>query len=667
MALEAFFGLSLGYNYALARKKEAEVKQGKNDYQASVYQMQSLINFSTLAERILSQIPYAPLRTGITIGNTILPFAGIILCPASAAIKQGHYEQGVKCFNALVEPYSPKIAGILPQQLHETRVKLFSFLSENIGSITKAGVLAGTVALPFLGFGYLAAGIAGPLAFETLDAANLIPSKVSLVVEKYMPTVSNAALLVGGGLFSKTFAIATLGSEIPGASTYVQKKIEKLFFKNFKVDGPSLEEIDAPWEERNDLSFEEINHILNNDDHFQYEINPAHCSKQAYIAVNIPEDRNFKNFIELFEKINWSERYSLLKSSFRDDDRFLDLLKQHFPDQSIEHIREHFEVYLENLASESAMTKEDLLAKQLFEQMNQLVMILCQEKTPKGFLHDLQDAMDACSQILAYLNNQPIDNREAQIEKEDILLKLAIEGGDYCARGIKRTAMEVASGIVSQGLQQLEDPLQNYELQIRQQLQFMRQQIMQSIYQKMIEIMVRLAKEGNGVWISKESQTTDVHAVAAAQDVHTMDLFRQYLTLGFCPLTANERHRFGIPDFITWLSYREIRSEMYATYQSNLDQAIKEKGEIYFCNYLRQKISYLPLLSLEQKEFLIDKLAECSEGEKTLKSFHRLFFVMQGVLKIKPIYSDWVELSNEEKDAEDELPDWEMLMANRLA
>ena len=78
MTLEGLCGVSVGYQFALTRKKEAELKQGKNDYQASLYQIQGLSSFTTVASNIISKIPYAPLQIGATIGNVALPFVSLI-------------------------------------------------------------------------------------------------------------------------------------------------------------------------------------------------------------------------------------------------------------------------------------------------------------------------------------------------------------------------------------------------------------------------------------------------------------------------------------------------------------------------------------------------------------------------------------------------------------
>ena len=144
-----------------------------------------------------------------------------------------------------------------------------------------------------------------------------------------------------------------------------------------------------------------------------------------------------------------------------------------------------------------------------------------------------------------------------------------------------------------------------------------------------------------------------------------MDLYRQYLTLGFYPLTENERSQFGIADFASWSLYRPIREQMYQLYQNDLDQSIHEHGELYFADYMMKKIKELPITP-EEQEIVMDKLVLCEEDEKTMKSFRRLFFVMQGILKVKPIYADWLEVEHgapllSEEAMEKELSEWESI------
>lgn len=654
MSLETFYGVGIGYNFAIAIKKEQEMKQGKNDYQAALYQMIGFSSLTSLVGNILPLIPHPSFRLGATIGNSVLPFASMVLIPTSAAIKNGHYEQGVQGFDAIC----PRLKGILPEKIEESSVRLFSFLADNVNTMTCVGLTIGTVALPFFGFGSFAAGIGAPIVYHGLESANLIPSCINKFVEKYMPTVVNASMLLGGGPVSKMLALVTLSSGLPGASDFVQKKIERVFLNS--TQGPSLKEIDEPWIENNDLSYDEILYILENNGDYFYEINPAHCSKNADLGANLPRDYEFKGFLTHFKKSNWKERYAVLKSSFKDDDRFIDLLEEKFGKQDF---KNDFEIYIEKWALEIPLSKEEFLAKQLQDQMNDFVAILCKEKAVKGSACDLEDAIESCCLILAYLNSLPLS-----VEMEDILIKLAIEGGDYCARGIKRAAAEIASSLAYP----IDDPHKKYELTIRQQLQHARRSIMENTYQIMIEKMIRLVK-GECTYIPKTEQTTDALTVAIAQDVHTMDLYRQYLALGFYPLTDNERSQFGTTDLINWALYKSIRNDMYQIYHTKLDETIHDQGEIYFTEYIHHKIKELPLLPDEQ-EALLEKLIDYESGDKTIKSFHRLFLVMQGILRVKPVFMerfhrinqacmDWVETNPQplisEELFEKELAEWE--------
>ncbi|MBS0655385.1 MAG: hypothetical protein JSR46_06400 [Verrucomicrobia bacterium] len=651
MNLEAFFGLGLGYNFALAIKKELEVKQGKSDYHAALYQMQGLTSLTNLAYRLFSQLPSSPMSIGITVGNTILPFVGLVLYPASAVIKNGHYEEGIHCFDALMEKQCPRLMGALPSKISETSVKVFSFFADNSNILTGGAIVVGAIAAPFIGMGSLVAGIGLPLAFRALEAANLVPEKVSICVEKYMPSVANASLLVGGTLFSQVMAFAALTSGIPGVSAYVQKRIEKIVNK-FVSAGPTLEEIDAPWNVCEDLSYNMILYILENDDKDLFKINPAACSKFSHIGAVFPESRDFKLFYEVFNKIDWRDRCHLLKPAFRDDDRFLDLLRERFPGHEPPHYRAHFEEYLEKIMT---VSQEDYFAGQLIEQMKIFVAVLCGERPVEGSIQDLEESRDAAAKILGFVQSQPEGSRAV----EDILIKLAIEGGEYCARALRRVTDEILSGILADGIPGLKDPMKSYEFKVRKRLEFLRKQIMQGAYLKMCEIMVRLAKEGNGVWVSKVSQTTDEHAVAIAQDVHTSDLFETDFALGFYPLLDHVRNQFGALNLPSWMSYSSVRQGMYTSYYSQLDQSIHEVGEIHFAIYMRQKIGELKLLSGQQKELLIDKMVDYSNGEKTMSGFRRLFFVMQGILTV--VKESECNPSMVNTNIEEELTEWEIL------
>lgn len=652
MSSEGCVGLVLGYYWITVEQQGAEAARGKNGYQRSLCQVGQASLVTSVARPLLPLVP-APMRTFAT----LLPVASLLICPTAAMIKQGDHAQVVKCLRAPIEEKYPQIKDIL-SHFSKKNVNLFSFITDHSSFIFRGAFVASTIALPFIGMGPMAAGIGLPLVYRAMESA--LPAKIRLMMEKYMYSIVTTSVMIGGDPFSQFMSGVTLLSDVPGVSGFCLKKVENVV-RRVNPGGASLEEIDAPWREQNNLSYDIITFILDTAHNSLYEINPSHCSKQAYIDANLTENREFERFLTLFNEIDWKDRYKTLKPIFRDDDRFIDFLKEKYCIESAESIREDFETYVIRCASEEDRSKEDYLASKLRMQMKTFVSILSPEKITEGE-KDVEECRNASGKILDYLLRLPKDNHNARIEAEDILIKLAIEADEQCPRSLKRATAEILLGITTSS----GDPVKDYELKIRQRLQQSRQKIMQNTFLKYAESMTHAFKMGGGLWMLKDRQTTDVHAVAIAQNADRMDLFRQYLCLGFYPLSEHERSQFGLAQFMVWSTCSGIRDEMFKKYWSSLDDSIKEDGEIYFSEYIRKKIGEMKHLAPKQQAALVERFTDEKRGEKNIKDFHRLFFVMQGILNLKPMlnlkleYDDWTEVALEPIDIEQELSEWVM-------
>src|SRR5262249_47998913 len=150
----------------------------------------------------------------------------------------------------------------------------------------------------------------------------------------------------------------------------------------------------------------------------------------------------------------------------------------------------------------------------------------------KGWQVDLDDAIANCGKILAYV--QKLDPVKDRIEIEDILLKLACEGGEYCARGVKRASSELMSHIVNKSAKFNLDPDKVYEMQLHQALLDQRSQLVQQQYNKIAQYALSLYPD------------------AIKNDVHLFDVYRIYLSLGVIPLTDFERQKIGIGHLMGW-------------------------------------------------------------------------------------------------------------------
>lgn len=648
-------GWLTGSNYAWAKTKEDEVKQGKGYYISSQYQTAQVYYLGKMVSVIASEhIKSFLYRFPVQIlASIVLPAAYFPLALLGAAVKQGHYEKNVK---KIIESYPPiaeevrsniqrkrgenskwillvpKTLSSVPERLGNKTVKIINFMVEHNGDIFRVAMMAGAVALISLGKTYFGSAILASVTYEAIDRMGFVPRKISLFMEVYMPGIS----LLGTVLSKESWVIRMIA--LVNLSTFLFNSPRRLCYQKIDllahkyvpyVNSPTLQEIDAPVVINRELTFEEINEILDDND-WGYEINPAHCSKWVSGLSDFPDNEKFDQYLTFFNGIDWVNKYNLLKDRLKEDENFINFLEKNIHSKSEtsfplskEEIKALF--FDETFTEIGEISKEQYVANWLKEQMEILVSVLAGKKRVKGSQKDLVEAIGYSSKILAYLESiREID----QIEFEDILLKLAIEGGDYCARGIKRATSELTNNILQRGLSQYQDenPMRNYELKIERALQDKRMELIQEAYQKIVK----------DVFLNKG--VLDENQATVALDTHGFDMYRQYLSLGVYPLTDYERNDFGIQEFLNWSltpGFVDLRCKMYQDYSQSLNYIIKENGNTDFVVYIRQIIMSNSKLSQEQKDLILEKYSEGNNKQwaeiETNRRFYRLLFAMLGV------------------------------------
>lgn len=653
--LEIALGLSSGYTFAVAKNKEDEVKQGKNYIQGACCQALQVSRVSNVTGMLINKIPHPAIRIPANIINSTLPFSSWVFCPVAALVKQGSFEGTAKVINDLGKARFPSLTNfyVLPEKLDDSSTGFFNYMAEHTGDISRIALLSSVAMLPFFGSPLFAASVLSPVLYEAMDSKGYVPRRLSLFIETYLPALSNISLFLGGGLTSQIISTLSLASYSPQLNRMAHQKLDDMTSYYFSLEGPSLRLIDGPLENTRELNLKEIIEILDADPE-NFEINVAHCSKWANGLSRIPEDRDFNKLLKLFDAIPWNQKYGMLKHGFQDDDRFVDFLREKFPDKN-DH-QSHFEHYIELCAQEIEITKEQFLSNQLYKQMTLLTKTLLGEIRPKGSQKDLDEAITSTAKIVYHLSN--LDAQKDYIEIEDTLFKLAIEGGEYCARGVKRASGELLNGIFQQGLKGkgIEvNPISDYENRIRQALQKCRSNILEGLFLSSMEALLR-------------EFGAEAQAVAVTQDIHTFDAYRKYFALGFYPLTDYERDGFGIGDLMNWEqpAYRHFRSLMLKDYENSLEstvqEAVREIGLIHFPEYIQRVLRANKKLTEEDIRIIMEnKYATANdftwEYEETQEKFYRLMLVFLGVLQKKkrpiPLAEDWTEVVREEAQREE--------------
>lgn len=646
-ALDTVNGWAGGHQYAQYLSKTKEITQGKNYLLAvPVLACQNAVFFGTIVYKLVSFLPETALKTAAKVACNIAPLVFLPVNYFFATVAQGNYKKDAEWWNA-------KFPLKLPENLGPLIKSISHFFAEYSSDMLRVAMIVGSIAIIALGCPYFGGATLVALAYEAIDSRGWIPRKISLFMERYMTIVSLTGLAIAGGsIIIQIGAIIALPSHIfPSFSKFIQQKIDLVARKCFKITGrPALQELEAPLVEKKNLSFNDIQQILNAEES-QFELNPAHFSKSACHSSDFPRNRNFEEFSHLFEKINWEEHYPVVFRKLADDrERFIDFLANELPDvvkkeelllpsredmakkypeldvdalnikirEFGEERRQKIDSYIETLAKKQNMTKEQYAAHFIKKNMRYLIDLLKGKIGMRvaGQQQDLDEAIENCSIILPHLHS--LFSQGKMIELEDALLKLSVEG-NYCGRGIKVVSHDIVRGILQEGIKNVDpeaiNPIKDYEVQIRQSLQNQRQTLVEKTFQTVFKDAI-LSKFPNTV----------------KDDVHFFDAYRIYLTFGFIPLTKYERESIGVAEIISWEFYSHFYQHMLKDYDPYA--ALKEKGMAELIVYLRKVLG--ETLTEEEINQVFSPYEEADNLDGLDDKFRRLVLVMLGVLRKKP-------------------------------
>lgn len=605
-------GWSIGYDFARKKGKEDEVKQGKNYYFSSLAQVGQIAAFSSVVSTVAERLFQGYTVTTAKIAVNIAPFVAFPAYLLMASVQHNDYARIAGEINRRLPTGFPVA---LPLHLSAHSIRAISYITEKTGDVLRIAMIAGGVALCFLGRPYYGGALLVALGYDVVDRLGFVPRKISLFMEINMPSVAIAGSFIAGTLFTRIVTGAMLAMQcIPAKSYWLQHKLDALVRHFFELQGPSLEEIESPLKEQKELSYDSIVDIIKGDNS-SYEINPAHCSSAVLGELSIADERTFDDFLTLFDQTNWEEKYPLVLKKIGYDERFVGFLKTQFVgiDETI--LKKDADKYVGMLATQEGISKERYAANWMRQQLVQLVKVLKGEVRVDGMQQDLDDTLPLMGRILAKLKT--VSDTQS---REDILLKVAVEAGNYCSRGIKRVAGELITQMMFGGVNDL-DPVKEYELKVRHALQEMRYETIQMAYQTIVEMI--LAKAPDSVKF----------------DIHSFDIYRTYLSLGIYPVTEHERQKVGLAELIVWYTYEPLREQVYKVYSRQIKGVIQKLGRADFNIYLEKMLSGNPRLSEDERERLIQLFQDANEGawsvDETYKRFGRFMFVALGILRLK--------------------------------
>jgi hypothetical protein len=642
-AADVLYGYGLGNTYTEFSNREKEVMQGKNYLIASLTHTTQFVIVATIFNQAMDAL-YKATSWPRSIATFVIPILSLPFGFFAAAVKQGSYEDGVK----RLDEGGYRIAKYLPKNLSARTVRVLSFYAEHIGTFLRVAAAVSACALIYFGSYAIGAGIAAAFAYQQLDLMGVVPLSVRLFMETYAPYIANiATLLVGGSILIRITSIFMLASSIPSINRQFNYKVDE-FIRQYKVDeficqqlqiaakhviDPfSLKDYEGPLVNQQ-MNRAEIDKVLDGRD-VDFEVNPAHCSRWAIENLSLPKDRNFNKFLGLFEKIAKKENYRMIRLKLKDDEQFREVLLTQFTDllsgqSPKKNIDRDFDELIGMLAKEKGQSVEQYAVERVSMQMEALVKGLTGEKRMVGEAAHVVHAQNNFSMILPYVESLPAGS----VVKEDLLFKIAIAAGDYCARGVKRASDEILQETVipaslSSGKLKDVSPQIIFEIKVRQAFQEVRHRLVQESYHD----------------IKRSLEQVSIGFNEITKDIHGYDIYRKLLSLGFYPMTDSERDEVGVGDVAMWSMFGQGRGQMKTKYLYMMDNIIGGKGsednglgEFRFSNYIRNSIETNQKLSKEDKEALLEKYTERNANKwsvrETNSRLHRLMLVQMGILR----------------------------------
>lgn len=579
----------------------------------------------------------------------------------------------------------PRLPVHAPTRLSKFSIRVLLFINENMSNIIRVALVSASVALVYFGSMALAAGAILAVSYEYLNHdLGIVPKKVALFMEKWMPTISMVGLLIVGSFMTQISAGITLLLTIPSVNLFVQQKlanqIRKVLLtlkdflanmytkkdlskaKNIKEFGaaleafPRLEECDAPLVQKNGMALSEIEAILNAEED-TYEINPAHLTKDFRPPLNLPVNRNFNELIRLWDTLEkkWLEpRVSMrLFKRLIDDKRFIQFVRKRFPEAKIFHYEKNwrltdeenrnqeqqakknhslaFEGWIRTLALEKKSTSEAFIAHWIREQLQHYIDKLTGKRPIEGEHRFLEETIENTAKLIPFL----LDPKISTIDLEDKLLQLAIEAGDYCALGSWRTSRDALESFTT-ALPVVDakgNPLTGQEA------------FANNVYLTLQKARLRSIDAGYQMVFTEMRKKEELRDLG--EDIHTHTALTRMGKRGFYPLEANDMREFGLSELVVRETAGVIaHMGLLRQYKAQIPELMRELGidrlnekKNHVLTYLRTWVQENQVLSLADKQKLLKgALAETKANFEDYENFakwNRLMLTILGVVRQK--------------------------------
>ncbi|MBS4162970.1 Uncharacterized protein PRO82_000251 [Candidatus Protochlamydia amoebophila] len=242
-------------------------------------------------------------------------------------------------------------------------------------------------------------------AIGFLDRHCFLPAQMHSPLNYMMYSISNVAGMIWGNTLNRLFCVINLISPIVD-----------YFFKSYRKQlnqenrqSPSLHASSNPEQSYLKISLQDLENLTNQS---HYAVNPVHLKQTVLPSIQV--GAKLDQILDYLADINWDNHQIALNLKLRDDERWNEIARGTISEQ--DYFKQNLKAFIKSI----------------------------KDRDMVGPPQNYQMLDFYCKFIAQELRHQD------EMSRADILLKLGIEGGQYCGIGKFRVVEEVFHSLISQ-------------------------------------------------------------------------------------------------------------------------------------------------------------------------------------------------------------------------
>ncbi|KIC72404.1 hypothetical protein [Candidatus Protochlamydia amoebophila] len=305
------------------------------------------------------------------------------------------------------------VSWLASQEFNDLRLrKVVNFAQSHLPTLSVAISVISTLALWIFHQRIQATAFLILTTIGFLDRHCFLPAQMHSPLNYMMYSISNIAGMIWGNTLNRLFCVINLVSPI--VDYFFKSYRDQLNQENRQLNQENRQTLSLPASSNPEQSYLNVSlqDLENLTNQSQYAVNPVHLKQTVLPSIQV--DAKLDQILDYLADINWDNHQIALSLKLRDDERWSEIARGTISEQ--DYFKQNLKAFIKSIKN------RDMVGPPQNYQMLDFY----------------------CKFIAQELRHQD------EMSRADILLKLGIEGGQYCGIGKFRVVEEVFHSLISQ-------------------------------------------------------------------------------------------------------------------------------------------------------------------------------------------------------------------------